>query len=194
VNSLKWRWVLSSKAISIEDIHTIIFDFDGVFTDNFVYVDNLGTETVRCSREDSYGISLLNRYIINSGQKIDVFVLSTEISEVVLKRCKKMGIECHKGEKHKAAYLDDWFSVNRGGFADPYSGTVYFGNDLNDLAVMQKVSVSLAPADAHIRIKEAATHVLTAQGGQGFVREGIELLLGITTMAQGELNEFISNS
>jgi YrbI family 3-deoxy-D-manno-octulosonate 8-phosphate phosphatase len=185
---------LSSKAISIEDIHTIIFDFDGVFTDNFVYVDNLGTETVRCSRADSYGISLLNSYIINLGQKIDVFVLSTEISDVVLKRCKKMGIECHRGEKHKAAYLDDWFSVNREGFADPYSGTVYFGNDLNDLAVMQKVSVSLAPADAHIRIKEAATHVLTAQGGQGFVREGIELLLGITTMAQGELSEFISNS
>jgi len=185
---------LSSKAVSIEDIHTIIFDFDGVFTDNFVYVDNLGTETVRCSRADSYGISLLNSYIINSAQKIDVFVLSTEISDVVLKRCKKMGIECYKGEKQKAKYLDDWFSANRREFADPYSGTAYFGNDLNDLGVMQKASVSFAPADAHLRIKEAATHVLTAQGGQGFVREGIELLLGITAMEQGELSEFISNS
>jgi YrbI family 3-deoxy-D-manno-octulosonate 8-phosphate phosphatase len=194
VNLLKWRWVLSSKAVSIEDIHTIIFDFDGVFTDNFVYVDNLGTETVRCSRADSYGISLLNSYIINSAQKIDVFVLSTEISDVVLKRCKKMGIECYKGEKQKAKYLDDWFSANRREFADPYSGTAYFGNDLNDLGVMQKASVSFAPADAHLRIKEAATHVLTAQGGQGFVREGIELLLGITAMEQGELSEFISNS
>jgi N-acylneuraminate cytidylyltransferase len=194
VNSLKWRWALNSKAISIENIHTIIFDFDGVFTDNFVYVDNLGTETVRCSRADSYGISLLKSYIINSAQKIDIFVLSTEISEVVLKRCKKMGIECHKGEKHKAKHLDDWFSANRREFADPYSGTAYFGNDLNDLGVMQKASVSFAPSDAHLRIKEAATHVLTAQGGQGFVREGIELLLGITAMEQGELSEFISNS
>jgi len=185
---------LSSKAINIEDIHTIIFDFDGVFTDNFVYVDNLGTETVRCSRADSYGISLLNSYIINSARKIDIFVLSTEISEVVLNRCKKMGIECHKGEKHKAKHLDDWFSANREGFADPYSGTVYFGNDLNDLGVLQKARVSFAPADAHFRIKEAATHVLTAQGGQGFVREGIELLLGISAMAQGELSDFISNS
>jgi YrbI family 3-deoxy-D-manno-octulosonate 8-phosphate phosphatase len=194
VNSPKWRWVLSSKGINIEEIHTIIFDFDGVFTDNFVYFDNLGTETVRCSRADSYGISLLNSYIINSARKIDIFVLSTEISDVVLKRCKKMGIECHKGEKHKVKHLDGWFSANRGGFADPYSGTVYFGNDLNDLGVMQKARVSFAPADAHLRVKEAATHVLTAQGGQGFVREGIELLLGITAMAQGELSEFISNS
>lgn len=185
---------MSSKVINIEDIHTIIFDFDGVFTDNFVYVDNLGTESVRCSRADSYGISLLNSYIVNSAQKIDIFVLSTEISDVVLKRCKKMGIDCHKGEKQKAKYLDDWFSVNRGELTNPYSGTVYFGNDLNDLGVMQKASVSFAPADGHLRIKAAATHVLTSQGGQGFVREGIELLLGITARSQGELSEFISNS
>ena len=194
MSSLNWRWVLSKEQFTFNSIHTVVFDFDGVFTDNFVYVDNLGTETVRCSRADSYGISLLNNYVINSARKIDVFVLSTEISDVVLKRCKKMGIECHKGEKHKAKYLDDWFSANRGQFADPYSGTVDFGNDLNDLRVMQKASVSFAPADAHLQVKAAATHVLTAQGGQGFVREGIELLLGITAMSQGELSEFISNS
>ncbi len=185
---------MSSKAISIQDLHTVIFDFDGVFTDNFVYVDDRGTESVRCSRSDSYGVSLLIKYIINSGQEIDVFVLSTEVNEVVLKRCKKMGIGCHKGEKQKTKYLDEWFLANRVGMADPYSGTAYFGNDLNDLGVMEKVRFSFAPADAHHRIKEAATHVLMAQGGQGFVREGIELLLGVTAMSQGELSEFISNS
>jgi YrbI family 3-deoxy-D-manno-octulosonate 8-phosphate phosphatase len=185
---------LSSKTISILDLHTIIFDFDGVFTDNFVYVDDRGSESVRCSRADSYGISLLNKYIINSGHGIDFFVLSTEVNEVVLKRCKKMGIECHKGEKQKAKYLEEWFAANRAELADPYSGTAYFGNDLNDLGVIEKVRFSFAPVDAHPRIKEVATHVLTTQGGQGFVREGIELMLGITALAQGELSEFISNS
>jgi 3-deoxy-D-manno-octulosonate 8-phosphate phosphatase (KDO 8-P phosphatase) len=185
---------LSSKDISILDLHTIIFDFDGVFTDNFVYVDDRGVESVKCSRADSYGISLLNEYIFNSGQEIEAFVLSTEVNEVVLKRCKKMGIGCHKGERQKTKYLDEWFSVNRGEMADPYYGAAYFGNDLNDLGVMEKVRFSFAPVDAHPRIKGAATHVLTAQGGQGFVREGIELILGITEMTQGELSEFISNS
>ena len=194
MNSLKWRWVLSSNAISIKDLHTIIFDFDGVFTDNFVYVDDRGTESVRCSRADSYGISLLLKYILNSGRKIDVFVLSTEVNEVVLKRCKKMGIECHTGEKQKTKYLEDWFAANRKEVADPYSGTAYFGNDLNDLGVIEKVRLSLAPEDAHPRIKAAATHVLSTQGGQGFVREGIELILGIAAISQGELSEFISNS
>ena len=185
---------MSSRSISIQEIHTIIFDFDGVFTDNFVYVDNVGTETVRCSREDSFGITLLTNYILKPGLRIDIFVLSTEINEVVIKRSKKMGIDCHIGEKNKAKYLEEWYSKNRPGLPNPYLGTVYFGNDLNDLAVMQKVGLSFAPADAHPRIKEVATHVLTSSGGQGFVREGIELILGIPAMAQGELSEFISNS
>lgn len=185
---------MSSETISIRDLHTIVFDFDGVFTDNFVYVDDRGTESVRCSREDSYGISLLQRYIFNTGSDIDFFVLSTEANEVVIKRCKKMGIECHTGEKQKSKYLEEWFAINRAEVADPYSGTAYFGNDLNDLGVMEKVRASFAPIDAHPRIKKIATHPLTSRGGQGFVREGIELILGITAMAQGDLSEFISNS
>ena len=185
---------MNNKSIPIQELHTIIFDFDGVFTDNFVYVDNLGTETVRCSREDSYGISVLKKYIADSDLNIDIFVLSTEINEVVIKRCKKMGIRCQVGEKHKANYLDEWYSKNRPELSNPYLGTLYFGNDLNDLAVMQRVSMSFAPADAHPQIKEVATRVLMSKGGQGFVREGIELILGINAMSQGELSEFISNS
>ena len=185
---------MNSKPISIQDIHTIIFDFDGVFTDNSVYVDDTDSETVRCSREDSYGVLILKKFISKSNLKIDIFVLSTETNQVVIKRCKKMGIDCHIGEIQKAKYLEGWYSKNRPGLPDPYTGTLYFGNDLNDLPVMQKVGTSFAPADAHLRIKEVATHVLMASGGQGFVREGIELILGFSEMSQGELSEFISDS
>jgi YrbI family 3-deoxy-D-manno-octulosonate 8-phosphate phosphatase len=194
VSLLKWRWALNSKPIVFEDFHTVVFDFDGVFTDNFVYVDSKGVETVRCSRADSFGISLLTRQVKKSAKRIDVFVLSTEVNEVVQKRCIKMGIECHVGARDKANYLEYWFADNRPEVGDPYSETIFFGNDLNDLGVMQRVGLSFAPADAHSRVKEVATHVLTKQGGQGFVREGIELLLGISAMSQGELSEFISNS
>ncbi len=185
---------MSSNATSIKDLHTIIFDFDGVFTDNFVYVDDRGTESVRCSRADSYGISILKKFTSKLDLKIDVFVLSTETNQVVIKRCKKMGIDCHFGKRDKAEYLAEWYSKNRPGLPDPYAGTLYFGNDLNDLPVMQKVGTSFAPADAHPRIKEIATQVLMTRGGFGFVREGIELILGTSAMTQGELSEFISNS
>ena len=194
MNSPKWRWALSNKDISIQNFHTVIFDFDGVFTDNFVYVDDLGRETVRCSREDSYGVSILKKYISKSNLRIDVFVLSTETNQVVIKRCEKMGIDCHIGERDKARYLAEWYSKNRPGLTDPYAGTLYFGNDLNDLPVMQRVGTSFAPSDAHPRIKEVATQVLMGRGGEGFVREGIELILGTSAMTKGELSEFISNS
>ena len=119
MNSPKWRWALSNKDISIQNLHTIIFDFDGVFTDNFVYVDDIGTETVRCSREDSYGVSILKKYISKSNLRIDVFVLSTETNQVVIKRCKKMGIDCHFGKRDKEKYLAEWYSKNRPGLPDP---------------------------------------------------------------------------
>lgn len=96
---------MNKSIINLKYIHTIIFDFDGVFTDNFVYVDSNGTESVRCSRADSYGISLLKRHISNSQQKIDIFVLSAEDNEVVLKRCNKMGIACHQSASSKARYI-----------------------------------------------------------------------------------------
>ena len=105
-----------------------------------------------------------------------------------------MGIECHIGERDKAKYLAEWYSKNRPELPDPYAGTLYFGNDLNDLPVMQRVGTSFAPSDAHPRIKEVATQVLMGRGGEGFVREGIELILGTSAMTKGELSEFISNS
>ena len=85
-------------------------------------------------------------------------------------------------------------SENHGDISNPFSGVLYFGNDLNDLEVMAKVGIALAPSDAHPGIKDIATHVLKSKGGKGFVREGIELLLGLPNMNQEKLSEFISNS
>ena len=194
MNLQKWRWVLSNEIISIQNLHTIVFDFDGVFTDNFVYVDDQGSESVRCSRADSYGVTLLNDYIGSAEIKIDAFVLSTERNPLVVKRCEKMDIVCFSGVKKKAQYLEQWFLTNRPELPNPFSGTLYFGNDLNDLEVMQRVGASFAPADAHPLIKKTATFTLSTNGGQGFVREGIELILVPPPTAQGELREFISNS
>ena len=171
---------MSSKSLAIQDLHTIIFDFDGVFTDNYVYVDNKGNESVRCSRADSYGITLLNQYIEKANHRVDIFVLSTEFNEVVQKRCEKMRIKCNTGVRNKDEFLIEWFLTNRPEFSNPFGGTLYFGNDLNDFEVMIKTGYSFAPTDAHPRIKEVATHVFSSRGGQGFVREGIELILGLS--------------
>ncbi len=168
---------METRATLKQDFHTIIFDFDGVFTDNKVYIDDSGRESVCCSRADSYGVSQLLNYIDSSKVQIDVFVLSTETNEVVSQRCRKMGVPYHVGEANKAEFLKAWIATHRSKHEDPYRGIVYFGNDLNDLEVMSMVGLSFAPSDAHPRVREAATHVFASTGGNGFVREGLESLI-----------------
>ena len=51
------------ESLLIEEIHTIIFDFDGVFTDNKVYIDKSGNELVKCDRSDGFAFDLLRRFL-----------------------------------------------------------------------------------------------------------------------------------
>ena len=184
---------MNKEAFPFNSIHTVVFDFDGVFTDNYVYVDSQGNETVRCSRADSYGINLLKIAKTYKSGLFDFFVLSTETNQVVGNRCQKMGIDCHSGEGDKRAFLQDWLETNRPGIESPERGVLYFGNDLNDLEVMSYARLSICPSDAHPELKKKATFVLDSVGGQGFVREGIEFVLGFPHMTPGEIHEFISN-
>jgi len=184
---------LSKEKFPFNGIHTVVFDFDGVFTDNYVYVDSQGNETVRCSRADSYGIILLKLAKVNKSGLFDIFVLSTETNQVVVNRCQKMGVACHSGVGDKGAFLHRWLEANRPEMESPEQGVLYFGNDLNDLEVMSYVGLSICPSDAHPELKKKATFVLDSAGGQGFVREGIELMLGFPHKTSGEIYEFISN-
>ena len=184
---------MSKEQFSLNSFHTIVFDFDGVFTDNYVYVDSHGNEIVRCSRADSYGINLLKMAKTKTSDLFDFFVLSTETNPVVASRCKKMGLACHSGEGNKWEFLQEWLKNNRKGLPLPELGVLYFGNDLNDLEVMSHVGASICPSDAHPEVKRIATFVLSSLGGQGFVREGIEFVLGFPYMTPGDIYEFISN-
>ena len=70
------------------EIELIVFDFDGVFTDNKVFVDQQGNESVRCSRSDGLAFDLLRFYIKKFNINCSFFILSTEINAVVKKRAE----------------------------------------------------------------------------------------------------------
>ena len=184
---------MSKEQLELNSFHTIIFDFDGIFTDNFVYCDSSGNEMVRCSRSDSYGINLLKLAKSKVQNDLDYFVLSTETNPLVLNRCNKLGIVCHSGKLNKWAFLQDWLKINRPSLTTPEKGVLYFGNDLNDIELMSHVGASICPSDSHFEVKKIATLILDTKGGQGFVREGIEYILGFPNMKLGEINEFIPN-
>jgi 3-deoxy-D-manno-octulosonate 8-phosphate phosphatase (KDO 8-P phosphatase) len=178
----------------LDDFHTVVFDFDGVFTDNLVYVDENAIESVRVSRADGYALDLLRKFQRKNDIDFDILILSTEKNKVVQARAAKLQLACISGESNKLQSLLHKFELERPSDPAPLSGLIYFGNDLNDLPVMLRAGMSFAPNNAHPIIKKISTHVLKSSGGYGFVREAVEFLIGINAMSPEELSEFISDS
>lgn len=139
----------------------VVFDFDGVMTDNTVYTDASGNETVACSRSDGLGISMLRK------ANIPMCILSTETNKVVEARANKLNIHCYQGNSDKSLFLRNHIQ----NLHIAPERVIYVGNDLNDFEVMKWVGCSVAPADAHPEILKIASVILKSRGGHGAVRE-----------------------
>lgn len=166
------QWIMQRRefrpaAAWPKKVGLVVFDFDGVMTDNTVEVDDEGHESVRCLRADGLGLDRLRR------SRLPAIVLSTETNAVVQRRCEKLRLSCHHGLDDKAAYLKRYLEENK---IDPTS-VVYLGNDVNDLGCLQLVGCPVVVADAHPKAKEAAAITLDAAGGHGAVRELCDRLL-----------------
>ena len=155
--------------MKISDLAAIIFDFDGVLTDDRVWVDQDGREMVCCNRRDGIGFDVLRN------TDIRLFILSTETNPVVLRRAEKLRVPCIQGCRDKASAVQDL--ALREGFS--LDATLFVGNDLNDLQALRRCGYSACPSDAHPIIKSAATYCLSTPGGHGVVREIVESLLQI---------------
>lgn len=151
-------------------IKAICFDFDGVFTDNLVWVGAGGEEYVVCSKSDSLAISLFRHFMFENNIHLRLLIISRESSEVVPARARKLGLECHYGVYDKASYLQSECNLSNGDF-------IYFGNDQNDYQAMQNASYSLAPSDSDKLILGVAKYVSTCRGGRGFIRDGLDHLM-----------------
>lgn len=150
-------------------IQAIIFDFDGVFTDNHVIVDEEGKESVRCNRSDGLGLSMVRK----SG--LPLLILSTEKNLVVSKRCEKLGIPFAQGIDDKKSFLSIWLKkhkINR-------NNVIYVGNDVNDIECLTYVGCGIVVADAHEDAKKVSKIVLEKKGGEGAVRELCDLIMGV---------------
>lgn len=145
----------------------LVFDFDGVFTDNRVWVTEDGKEAVACHRGDGMGLALLKEH------GIEPFVLSTESNPVVTARCRKLGVDCQQSLGDKGAALRNL--VQQKGL--DMASVVYVGNDVNDLDCMRIAGYAVAVADAHPTVLSEADLVLQTRGGYGAVRELCDLII-----------------
>jgi N-acylneuraminate cytidylyltransferase len=152
-----------------EKIDLVISDFDGVITDNRVWVDQDGTETVAAYRSDSIRIRELRE------QGIEVLILSSEVNRVVEARAKKMGVEAIHGIElqEKGRVMREVLEQKN----IKAENVIYVGNDLNDLPCFEVAGWSVAVADAYPEVIRAADFVLSKAGGHGALRELCDLLL-----------------
>jgi 3-deoxy-D-manno-octulosonate 8-phosphate phosphatase (KDO 8-P phosphatase) len=155
--------------MKIEDLEAIVLDFDGVLTDNKVYVDQDGREMVCCNRSDGLAFDVLKK------TKLHLFILSTEKNPVVLQRGKKLGIPVYQGINDKSLALNEL--SQKEGFS--LSKTLFIGNDLNDYQAMIQCGYKACPKDSHFKIIEIASIHFESLGGEGVVRELVEDVLKI---------------
>jgi YrbI family 3-deoxy-D-manno-octulosonate 8-phosphate phosphatase len=146
-------------------IRLIAFDFDGVFTDNMVYVSEDGSETVRCFRSDGIGLQKLKKL------DIDTVIISTEANPVVSARARKLKIRCIQDCKDKRAVLVDIAQENN----ITLSEVAFVGNDINDLPCLECVALPIVVQDAYQDVVSTALYQTKNPGGHGAVREVCDL-------------------
>lgn len=158
--------------MEINELDALIFDFDGVLTDNKVYVDQNGNESVCCSRSDGLAFDALTK------MGIPVYILSTEANPVVAARGRKLSVPVIQGSSNKLISLKNLCDEN--GYS--LKNILFSGNDLNDFEVMKHCGFSACPADSHSKIIRISNFVLSSKGGEGFVRELLEKVLKINLL------------
>lgn len=163
--------IKNSKSKKIKLPSLLVFDFDGVLTNNKVIVRQDGAESVICCRSDGLGMEMARK------TGLHMLILSKEINPVVSARGRKLKVEVIQAIDDKPKALTAYCKKNK----IKLSEVLYVGNDLNDAEVMKIVGQSACPSDSHPLIKKIATLVLKNRGGEGAVRELIEERLGINT-------------
>ena len=146
---------------ALREIGLVVFDFDGVFTDNRVWVNERGEESVACWRGDGIGLRRLD--------EIDVpyVIVSTEPNPVVGLRAEKLRARCVQGVEDKLGVM----RAEAEGARVPLERVAYVGNDVNDAACLEAVGLPVVPADAWPEVVPLARWVLDRTGGHGCVRE-----------------------
>jgi 3-deoxy-D-manno-octulosonate 8-phosphate phosphatase (KDO 8-P phosphatase) len=150
----------------LASVKLIAFDFDGVFTDNTVYVSQDGVESVRCWRSDGLGLARLRSV------GVQAFIISTETNPVVTARANKLNTPCKQSIEDKAtAILEICLEL-----AISPEQAMFVGNDINDIPAFKLVGLPVAVADAYPEVDPYILFRTKKSGGLGAVREICDLV------------------
>ena len=159
-------------------IKLLLMDCDGVLTDGRLWLLANGEEQKSFHTHDGLGLSLLHRAGLMSG------IITGRSSQSVSRRALELGVQfVQQGDAEKTQAFEQVMRL-----ADVVESEVAFiGDDLTDIPLMQRSELAVAVADARPEAISIAHYVTVAAGGQGAVREVIELIL----KSQGRWNELV---
>ena len=149
----------------IKKIKLIFVDFDGTLTNNLVYLDENGLESVSCNRSD--GLAISNFKKIN----IHIICVSTEKNKIVKEKCKKLNIESFLGIDNKKNIIVTKCKELK----IDLKNTAFIGNGLNDLSAMNLVGLPIAVKDSNSLVKKTCNIILNTKGGEGVLEEFFEI-------------------
>jgi 3-deoxy-D-manno-octulosonate 8-phosphate phosphatase (KDO 8-P phosphatase) len=161
-------------------IKLLLMDCDGVLTDGRIWVLENGEDQKAFHTRDGLGIDLLHRAGLKSG------IISGRTSSALERRAQSLGV----------SYLWQGRDDKRQAFADTLvqaqvtnEEVAFIGDDLTDLPLMGQSGLAVAVADAVAEVRERAHYVTKANGGNGAVREVVELIL----KAQGRWDDLVKS-
>ena len=154
--------------MNTHEIKLFAMDVDGTLTDGKLYVGHNGEAMKAFHVKDGYGIVQLIEYNVIPA------IITAKESEIVTRRAQELGVrEVWQGISDQAEVLkmlSKKYQVSMGQIA-------FIGDDDPDCAAMELAGYSFAPADASENTKKTAKIILTKKGGEGAVREAIDILL-----------------
>lgn len=155
------------KEFNNSKIKLFVADVDGTLTDAGMYYSKKGEELKKFNTRDAKGLDIMKQ------NGVSVALITTENSEIVLARAKKLGIsDVYIGIKDKLQCLQELCSK----LDIKLKNVAYIGDDINDLSCLSSAGFSACPSDASEEIKKVADYVCKNRGGEGAVREVANLL------------------
>lgn len=165
----------SKIAHKMSQIKLFVSDIDGVLTDAGMYYTENGDELKKFNTRDGAGFWLLH----NAG--IQTALITSELVNLVRRRATKLKID------HLFQVKGDKWNVLKKLIADlnlTPENVSYIGDDINDITCIENVGLSFAVADAVDEVKNRVDFILSKKGGEGAVREAVELILKTTNQYQ----------
>lgn len=153
---------------AIKNIKCVLTDSDGVLTDGGMYYSENGDELKKFNTKDGMGFKLLREAGIITG------IITGENIELVRRRAEKMKVdEVYLGIQDKMKILNEVCAKHN----LDYEEVAYIGDDINDLEVIKTVGLGCTVNDGMECVKEVAKVITKAKGGEGAVREVVEIIL-----------------